>query len=555
MKIYCRYYKQRKQVSYDGGVTWNNMDEYRRGDLYEYDSIICTYDPTESFSGQYFTFEAITDCTFGIIPKDYGDSNPYNYHICYSLDSGSTWNRLDTSTSSTTVTVTAGNKIYWKDFFSNVAGITWDQGSSSFVATGQFNAEGNIMSLCWGDDFLEDCPSPICRMVKTLERRFPTNPGYYDAHYYFEDLLKDCTGLTNACDVIMPATDGLKQYLYSGMFEGCTSLKTPPVLLPAANVPACGYMNMFKNCHSLIETPDILATKVGNSGFTSMFENCTNTTKVMENLYAETIYFDGDHAYDSMFKNCVNIKKSPNLLMERFSGNDTFYNCLSLEEINSCSLCFITNDKWLYNVKSSGTFEKVYSAFFIVDGDRTIKTGIPSTWNIVDKEPCDDYMYVGYTIGRLKVEKCYEGKTVLNGGDVIIPQGGGDYADPDMAYVGNCINRIDNGTFNNNTTLEKVYISNSVTSIGDSAFANCNSLQSIVIPSGVTSIGDKAFYGGTALTSVIIEAVTPPTLGQNVFVSVARLDDLTIYVPAQSLNTYKTAPGWSEYANLIQAIQ
>ena len=39
---YCKYYKQRKYVSYDG-ITWQPLNEYRKGALYEFDSSDCGY--------------------------------------------------------------------------------------------------------------------------------------------------------------------------------------------------------------------------------------------------------------------------------------------------------------------------------------------------------------------------------------------------------------------------------------------------------------------------------------------------------------------------------
>lgn len=39
----CKYYKLQRQVSYDGGISWQNLDEYQKGDLYERDSSSCGY--------------------------------------------------------------------------------------------------------------------------------------------------------------------------------------------------------------------------------------------------------------------------------------------------------------------------------------------------------------------------------------------------------------------------------------------------------------------------------------------------------------------------------
>jgi hypothetical protein len=85
-------------------------------------------------------------------------------------------------------------------------------------------------------------------------------------------------------------------------------------------------------------------------------------------------------------------------------------------------------------------------------------------------------------------------------------------------------------------------------------------LTSITIPNSVTSIGDFAFSGCTGLTSVTVLATTPPTLGNNVFNvswpnSHLPLPNLTeIRVPASSVDAYKAAANWSDYADIIVAI-
>ena len=98
-------------------------------------------------------------------------------------------------------------------------------------------------------------------------------------------------------------------------------------------------------------------------------------------------------------------------------------------------------------------------------------------------------------------------------------------------------------------SLTSVTIPNSVTSIGDHAFRKCYSLTSVTIGNSVTSIGDRAFYECTGLTSVTIEAEMPPTLGNSVFTSP---NYCPIYVPCGTLDSYKTAAGWSDYASQIK---
>jgi hypothetical protein len=101
-------------------------------------------------------------------------------------------------------------------------------------------------------------------------------------------------------------------------------------------------------------------------------------------------------------------------------------------------------------------------------------------------------------------------------------------------------------------SLTSVTIPNSVTSIGNNAFAYC-SLTSVTIPNSVTSIGDYAFRSCSSLTSIACEALTPPALGGTS--TFDNTNNCPIYVPADSVDTYKAAENWSEYAKRIQAIQ
>lgn len=105
--------------------------------------------------------------------------------------------------------------------------------------------------------------------------------------------------------------------------------------------------------------------------------------------------------------------------------------------------------------------------------------------------------------------------------------------------------------FENCSSLTSVIIPESVTTIIRRAFFGCSSLTSITIPKGVTSIGDTTFSNCSSLTSVYCNPTTPPTMGdENVFHSNAS--GRKIYVPSESVNAYKGAFGWSNYADFIE---
>lgn len=100
--------------------------------------------------------------------------------------------------------------------------------------------------------------------------------------------------------------------------------------------------------------------------------------------------------------------------------------------------------------------------------------------------------------------------------------------------------------------ITSLTIGSNPTSIGDSMFKQCTGLTTLVIPSNISSIGSTAFNGCSGLTSITVESTTPPTLGgYGVF---DDTNNCPIYVPLESVDAYKAASGWSNYASRIQAI-
>ena len=113
-------------------------------------------------------------------------------------------------------------------------------------------------------------------------------------------------------------------------------------------------------------------------------------------------------------------------------------------------------------------------------------------------------------------------------------------------------NSLNYGAFRSCTNLANVKMLDGITSIGISAFYGCGKLTSLTIPKTVTTIKNTAFQYCSGLINLTIEATTPPTLGNNALQGTNA--NLVIYVPAESVNIYKSASRWSTYASIIQKI-
>lgn len=61
-------------------------------------------------------------------------------------------------------------------------------------------------------------------------------------------------------------------------------------------------------------------------------------------------------------------------------------------------------------------------------------------------------------------------------------------------------------------------------------------------------IGEQAFANKTALNELTSFAITPPTLGKNVFLNVP-VSKVNLNVPTESENAYKNAEQWKDFFN------
>lgn len=123
--------------------------------------------------------------------------------------------------------------------------------------------------------------------------------------------------------------------------------------------------------------------------------------------------------------------------------------------------------------------------------------------------------------------------------------------------IPNTVIEIGNSAFEDCQRLTSIVVPDSVKTIGEGAFSETRmGLKSVTIGSGIETIGKDVINYSYKITSLTIKAITPPTLDTRLYdPNQPSPDNLIIYVPAASVNAYKTADVWSTYADSIQAIQ
>ena len=115
--------------------------------------------------------------------------------------------------------------------------------------------------------------------------------------------------------------------------------------------------------------------------------------------------------------------------------------------------------------------------------------------------------------------------------------------------IGAGLNYLDNGLFAGCTSLTSVVIPDNITKISGSAFEGCSALERVEIGAGIKEISDYAFRYCYILNDISVKAVTPPTITSLSFGDIGT--NPTFRVPNASVEAYKTAEYWSDYADVI----
>ena len=226
VEYYCegttKYYKQKRQVSYDDGQTWQDVSpaEYQKGGVAESQSTDCGYvppPPKPEYDKQPFTVIPREDARVGI-EVSLGSMNTY-----YSIDSGVTW------VSGSFVSVSAGEKVMFRGAF-NV-----DKNRRMYLSVmyedysgrATFDIEGNPTSLLYNGGF----GNP--------------KPNSFGSFFWYNSY--NVSKVISAKNLYLPSAS--VDYCYDSMFYGCETLTEAPVIRGTIAYYAC--YHMFYGCKSL----------------------------------------------------------------------------------------------------------------------------------------------------------------------------------------------------------------------------------------------------------------------------------------------------------------
>ena len=285
----------------------------------------------DPYASKYLTTEALESGTISFnIWKTMGTE--YITSISYSLDDGKTWETINNEDDKEEnlvieVEVNEGDEVLWKGDAKQTGANGY---GSYFSSTARFNVKGNVMSLCYGDNFID-------KDELKYEGQF--------AYLFYDSSGKSTCKVVNANNLSLPATT-LANYCYYRMFQGCSSLTNAPKL-PATTLPGYCYYAMFLGCTSLVTAPELPATTLAVYCYAAMFSDCTSLTTAHE-LPATTLT---GNCYNAMFYGCTSLVTAPELPATTLADacyNYMFSGCTSLVTAPELPATTLANNCYQY---------------------------------------------------------------------------------------------------------------------------------------------------------------------------------------------------------------
>ena len=294
----------------------------------------------------------------------------------------------------------------------------------------------------------------------------------------------------------------------------------------------------FYNCTSLtsITIPESV-TSIGNYAF-------SGCSKLASITIPNNVTAIGERAFNGCSKlTSITIPNSVSSI-----GINPFYDCGNITKFNGKfvtedNLALIADNKLIAFAPASDV-----TTYTIPEGVTEIgKYAFYDSNNITEISISDSVTSIGDSAfqGCSKLASI----TIPNNVTAIGERAFRDCSSLTLITIPDSVTSIGIYAFHNCSNLASIDLGNGVTEIGNSAFYNCTSLTEITIPDSATSISSYAFQNCTSLASVYCEATTPPIIASGVFSNNAS--GRKIYVPMASVDAYKSAQYWSDYADAI----
>jgi len=266
---------------------------------------------------------------------------------------------------------------------------------------------------------------------------------------------------------------------------------------------------------------------------------------------------------EGAFANCVSAKFSFNSSIETI-GKNAFLNCVSMKNITIPNSTTSLGESAFQNCSGATTLS-------IGGGIRTISA---NTFNGCSSLKRIDIPNNVININENAFTNCTSASalTIGSGCKTIGSSAFTLNASLKTVTMGDKVLRLGNSAFKGCGSLESIRLSESLDTVEDNCFQD-TALKEITFPDSVYELGSGLFYMNYSLKKIVIgtgvekiggnygiygctsftcKATTPPTL--NGTLTFGEGVDYKIFVPSESVEDYKNASQWSNYADHIYPI-
>lgn len=295
----------------------------------------------------YLNIKVISPLTLSL-----GNVNP-NDHLYYKVNDGG-WTQV--SNTGVFYSANTNDVIYFKKVLtSNQSTVRY---TNIVLSDGECVIGGNVLSLCYGDDFaykkginynyafvrLFYQSTSTIRIDKELLSHIEIVKSYC-----YQQMFCECPNLLNVCYIPYVAA----KYQCYLMFSESGLEKVPFDMLPSTTLTVGCYDSMFKGCANLKNAPHLPATSLASSCYYRMFSVCTSLLLSPK----MTVLSAGSFSMGGMFSDCSSLISAPDIRRVNLTAyvfSYTFYGCSSL----AIRLTNILNHEWSY--PSTGGEDDMY---------------------------------------------------------------------------------------------------------------------------------------------------------------------------------------------------
>ncbi len=351
--------------------------------------------------------------------------------------------------------------------------------------------------------------------------------GSFIGHHLFEDgkgividgVLYTLNYDEEAEELVIPGDVVEIAPLLTGGFSDFSNRPNIKSLYISEGVTAIGN-SAFQGC-SRLETIHIPNSIDIDSFGTYVFRGCSNIRSFSGS--SKWVSPDGKLLYDYMYKDgvpgpCVSVAAKVDLPIDYVIPEGilgirpcAFENCLELRSITlPDSILLIESGGEIF--RNCPNFEFIYGAYASDDNKCAI---------VHNEFWCDGNALLAFA-----------GKNITS------------YTTYDVKWLGDQV-------FSGQSTLEEIIINDEVTNIGNYCFSYCPNLRSITLPASLKVVGYDPFIGSNNLNTIYFRSLNPPLIEVG-GIQQDQYDDLTIYVPEQTLDLYLKEASWAPLSKYMK---